>query len=253
MSDPALLGNAYHFTLNIKNVQTGALQTPATITLTIHKPNGTNVTKTLSDFTVTSVGVLDLDYLPDATGRWWWDFVSTGPNNAGEGFFDVTAVGGPQPYIAPQDLRDALAGTENLPGTAATLGDDDLRDAIRRAQAEVDARLQTRGYAAPFTDPPDLVIDITTDIAAYLATLTYRRGEPINRDEPIALAYTRAETLLGQISSGAATLSAPTGEKEAAGDAGAVQNPISGDLWSAGDFALTTRPAGFGPWPGSGW
>lgn len=245
MPDPALLGNAYHLTVNVRNIQSGALQTPAAITFTINKPDRTTVTKTLPDFTITSPGVLDLDYLPDQAGRWWWSYVTTGPNNAGEGWFDVDAVGDTQPYLMAQDLREALAGTENLAGTAATLSDNDLADAIRKAQAEVDAKLGTRGYTVPFTDPPELVIDITTDIAAYLATLTYRRGEQINRDEPVSLAYTRAEQMLTQITSGAATLQAPGGAVEAASAAGVVVNPVAGDLWGPADFDLVQQSTNF--------
>lgn len=155
------------------------------------------------------------------------------------------------PYLVAQDLRDALAGTENLTGTAATLSDTDLDDAIRKAQAEVDAKLGTRGYTVPFTDPPELVIDITTDIAAYLATLVARRSEQISRDEPVSLAYTRAEQMLAQITSGAATLQAPGGAAEAASAAGVVVNPVDGNLWNASDFDLVQQPAGFDlqrPW-----
>lgn len=149
------------------------------------------------------------------------------------------------PYLMAADLRAALAGSENLTGTAASLADEDLDDAIRKAQAEVDAKLGIRGYTVPFTGPPELVIDITTDIAAYLATLTYRRGEQISRDEPVSLAYTRAEQMLSQITSGAATLQAPGGTVEAASAAGVVTNPVAGDLWDAADFDLVQQTTNF--------
>lgn len=150
-------------------------------------------------------------------------------------------------YLDATALRNILGGTENLAGTAASLSDDDLTSAVDQAQAEVDGRLAVR-YTTPFVDPPQLVIDITGDIAAYVATLVYRRGEPITAGESILLRYQRAQALLAQAASGALALPAaqavPTSDGEPT-----VVNPIDGDLWCPADFGLAPVSTPFGPWP----
>jgi phage gp36-like protein len=149
-------------------------------------------------------------------------------------------------YVDVPTLAKILAGTGNLPGTAAALADADLTSAIDQAQAEVDGRLAVR-FTTPFVDPPQLVVDITADIAAYVATLVYRRGEPIAAGEPILLRYQRAQALLSQAAAGTlalpATQAAPTGEGQPT-----VVNPIDGDLWCPADFRLTRVPAPFDAW-----
>jgi len=148
-------------------------------------------------------------------------------------------------YLDAAALRDVLGGTENLAGTAASLSDDDLTSAIDQAQAEVDGRLAVR-YETPMTNPPQLVIDLTADIAAYIATLVYRRGEPIVPGEPILLRYQRAEALLAQAAAGTLTLPTDTTTPTADGSP-TVVNPIDGDLWCAADFGLAPAQG----WPGS--
>src|SRR3954463_10997354 len=127
-------------------------------------------------------------------------------------------------YATPATVREALAPEGDTgAATAAALTDEQLSDAIAEAQSEVDARLAQ----APFADGsvPGVVSSITRDVAAYLATLTHRRGNPLPSDHPVALRYLRAEQLLGQ---GAA------GNLELGGDAGSgsseaqVANPYEG-------------------------
>jgi phage gp36-like protein len=146
------------------------------------------------------------------------------------------------PYLDPADVRLILAGTENAAGTAASLTDNDLTDAISEAQDEVDGRLAAR-YDTPFTDPPTVVVNITRDIAAYLATLTYRRGDPIQPGETIQLRYNRAQNLLSQAANGTFPLPLPGGGGDEAAAANVVNNPTSGDLWTEQDFHLVQRPA----------
>jgi len=101
------------------------------------------------------------------------------------------------PYVDLPTLRSTLGATTQ----AALLPDVTLSRAIGEAQGEVDGRLANR-YSTPFTNPPELVVACTRDIAAYLATLTARNGDPLVNGEPIALRYSRAEVLLGQLVSG---------------------------------------------------
>lgn len=155
------------------------------------------------------------------------------------------------PYAVPDDVRGVLAGSELLAGTAASLTDTDLVTAIDEAQQEVDGRLAAR-YAVPFTDPPPAVVaSVTRDIAAWLATLTWRRGEPIAATEPAALRYQRAEGLLGQLASG--NLSLDVDPAPVAASQAAVANRYDGDLFGPDDFGLGPAPAGWGRWPDRAW
>lgn len=149
--------------------------------------------------------------------------------------------GGYSYYVSPDEVRLILAGSENNSGTAAGLSDADINEAITEAQQEVDGRLSDK-YTTPFTSPPAIVVSITKNIAAYLATLTYRRGNPIQTTEPIALLYTRAQNLLAQIVSGAFPLQSPTDGSDEAATGPAVSNPTDGDLWSENDFRLIQQP-----------
>lgn len=111
-------------------------------------------------------------------------------------------------YTDPDTVRVALTpgGDGADVGTAAFLDDSDLLMAIADASDEVNATLAGR-YTVPFADPaPDLIKTITTAIAAYLATLTARGGDPIDRQDPVALRNARAVRLLGQLQSGVALI-----------------------------------------------
>jgi len=144
------------------------------------------------------------------------------------------------PYLQPDDVRLILAGTENAAGTAASLTDNDLTDAIAEAQDEVDGRLAAR-YETPFDAPPTVVVNITRDIAAYLATLTYRRGDPIQPTETVQLRYNRAQNLLGQAANGTLPLLLPggtPGQTEGENEPADVENPYDGDLFQMRDFGI---------------
>jgi phage gp36-like protein len=158
-------------------------------------------------------------------------------------------------YLTPTALRLALAGSENLTGTAADLSDADLTDAIEQAQAEVDGRLSTL-YDTPFAAPSQIVIDITRDIAAYLATLTYRRGDPLQPGEAVTLRYTRAQQMLKDASKGDLPLPSTTGSgTEMPATVASVSNPYDGDLFQTGDFgigpAISPTSIGSPTWPDS--
>lgn len=112
------------------------------------------------------------------------------------------------PYTDPATVRVALSpgGDDTDLGSAASLSDADLLAKISDATDEVDSKLGDR-YTVPFTDPiPALVGTITTAISAYLATLTYRRGDPLVTGDPVVLAYQRAEQMLTQLQAGTMAL-----------------------------------------------
>ena len=145
-------------------------------------------------------------------------------------------------YVTPSDVRGVLARDVNSPtGTAAELGDADITAAIVSAQAQVDGRLSAR-YSVPFVNPaPQLVQDITRDIAAYLSDLTYRQGKDYESDrDPVVLRYQQALALLAQIASGAIDLPVAPGTTESGGVMRGV-NRYEGDLFQMRDFGLGVR------------
>lgn len=145
-------------------------------------------------------------------------------------------------YTTVEALRFTLAqgGDTSDPGTAASMGDEDLEDAIADAQAEVDARVG--GAEFPAGEVPSLVANVTRDVAAYLATLTFRKGDPLDPNDPVRLRYQRAQGILADIGRGKIELS---GEPDPEGDA-FVQNPYEGDLWSLAGEGIGPDPRRMG-------
>lgn len=146
-----------------------------------------------------------------------------------------TSVQAVRRVLSPDGDRDAKLGT------AAWLSDNEIEEAIEDAATEINGRLAPR-YDLPFETIPPLVETLNRDIAAYLATLTYRRGTPIPDSDPVALRYDRAQKLLTSAAKGDLQLvdeaeGAPVSTLAEA----TVVNPYSGDLFSADEF--------FGPDP----
>lgn len=143
-------------------------------------------------------------------------------------------------YCLPADVRLVLSpdGTSD-PSNASAVDDTGLQPACDDATAEVNARLAVR-YSVPFNPVPEVVVKLTTDIAAYLATLLVYGGMEIAATHPVALRYARAQKLLEALSAGKATLDVaddaqPVGQT-------VVYNPTDGPLWEAKDFALERGP-----------
>ena len=142
-------------------------------------------------------------------------------------------------YTDASEVRKVLHPTADQTdtGTAASLSDAQLGEAIEEADQEVDGALGSL-YATPFSPTPPLLARVSRDIAAFLATLTHRKGSPIDRDDPVRLRHDRAQQILGQARAGQFDVSdvAPVDtERESA-----VVNPLYGDtsLFSLSDFGL---------------
>lgn len=112
-------------------------------------------------------------------------------------------------YCTTAGVRLALVadGVSLDPATAASMDDTAILPACGAASDEVDARLGVL-YSVPFVAPPQVVIDLATDLAAYLATLTFRKGMPLDGSHPVALRYARARSLLLDLARGNAQLPA---------------------------------------------
>lgn len=156
-------------------------------------------------------------------------------------------------YCTADDVRGVLARFIEKPaGTAGVERDADiLAYQISAAQAEVDARLAGR-YQVPFVTVPALVKSLTVDVAAYLATLTYRQSKDLAIDDPVRLRYQRALDMLKELAGGSMDL--PIGQLPT--DPGltgviSVRNPYTGRLFGPDDFGLAPAPPRWaGGWRG---
>lgn len=175
---------------------------------------------------------------------------------------NLVQVGGSQPitpgsassYTSISALRQVLApdgSTDVTLGTAASLSDAELQEAIDEAAAEINARLAGR-YSVPLTAPAPVIVEkINRDLAAYMATLVYRRNIPLPAEDPIRLRYARALDLLKGIGSGVIELTTDTGALGQSSEAYVVNTiGYEGDLFALEDFSLVQGPIRYGTMPG---
>lgn len=130
--------------------------------------------------------------------------------------------------------------------TAADLPDVGIQDAVDQASSEVDTFLS--GPYDPTDDIPDVIRFWTRDIAAYYATLTWRKGMDLTPQDPVQLRYNTAITRLQSVSEGQLDIPSPT----APADVATVVNPLgltNVQLFSPFEFDLTGRNAGLSLFP----
>lgn len=132
-------------------------------------------------------------------------------------------------YATVNDVREALApeGDFDNTATAASLSDAQLTDALVEASSEIDGTVRGAPFAADAI--PAIIQAIARDVAAYLATLTHRKGVELPADHPVALRYKRAESLLAAGASGKLDL---TQDSETVGGEAVAVNAYEGDLFS---------------------
>lgn len=143
-------------------------------------------------------------------------------------------------YVTKRDVRMALTGLTSDPGvtgdasTAASMPVYVLDDAIEEACNRVDNYLRAR-YAVPVTDSSALFY-VARDIAAYLATLTFKRNEPMGQDDPVQLRYNDAMIQLVMWRDGKAVLDLPPAGAATDQSYVEVVERIPGGLFCPGDF-----------------
>lgn len=172
-------------------------------------------------------------------------------------------------YSRPADVRAALVpgGGETPvtdgPRTAASLEDEQLQEAIEQADDRINAYLAAL-YAVPVPvntitgAVPGVVRALSRDIAAYLATLTFRKGKDLTPTDPVALRYADALTFLTAVSRGQATLVgvATSTSSSATGEAGTALNAYNGSLFTTDQFDVGRGASGtaeYGERAWSGW
>lgn len=153
-------------------------------------------------------------------------------------------------YSTKEQVRLALArDLGNVAGTAASLEDVAVADAIAEADSRIDGRLGQL-YLVPFADPaPALVQTISRDLAAFLCDLTFREVRDYNSQlNPVYIRYQEALALLKEIAEGKVSLPGAPGVTTPTGGAVVVwqQNQTSWPLITACEFDLN-RP--WNVWP----
>lgn len=158
-------------------------------------------------------------------------------------------------YCTPRDVRLALtprADGDNKE-TAASLPDWQIVDAIEEAEGIVNTYLLTRYEIIPAEviepnpeDPnetwtsvvaPSPIRGWTRSIAAYLATLTFRRNKDLAEDDPVRLRYLAVMDLLKMVNARNMDLALPPNPNVAAQGI-AVVNFYEGRLFGLEDTGL---------------
>lgn len=147
-------------------------------------------------------------------------------------------------YVTADEVRVVVTRSAfRQANTTGALPDEAIEAAIEEAQAGVDAKLRTR-YTLPLAEPvPALVKSVTRDIAAFLATLTYRQEKDIPDGDPIIRRYERAKLQLCKIVEGIVDLDGGDGGESMPRTHGGMGRPIQpraeSALFTAGNFGLT--------------
>jgi phage gp36-like protein len=106
-------------------------------------------------------------------------------------------------YATTSDLRLVLDGTDAGSGTAAQLSDAQLTLAIEAASTRVSTYTGTVwDSSTPAAVPPDLLKDLTLDLAAWWATTYYSKHKEMSAQHPVVLRYAEAMKVLEAIRSG---------------------------------------------------
>jgi phage gp36-like protein len=149
-------------------------------------------------------------------------------------------------YTDRDTVRQVLAPDGVTEGTAASLEDSDIDEAIERVSNRVDTFL-TRRYTVPLADPvPGIIRDIATDIAAYDLTLAYYKGTDITDQDPVVRRYRDARGMLGQLGTGLLVIDVPGADQTI--DDPVVINPEEYQPRSPGLGFEVKVIREFGPW-----
>jgi phage gp36-like protein len=157
-------------------------------------------------------------------------------------------------------VRNALApGASEDTDTAASFDDAQLNDAIKEADSVVDTYVYSL-YSIPMdpdATPPSSVAVYpvrawSRDIAAYLATLTFRKSKDMLPDDPVRLRYLYVMEILQKIADGSLRPNLPPPASDVnTGQGVFVYNLYPGRLFTAADvFLPPSKHRGYPDWYG---
>lgn len=161
-------------------------------------------------------------------------------------------------YAVVADVKAMVSrDATSRPGTAGSLSDLQIEEAIRSAGKKIDARLGAL-YVVPFAVPyPGLVVEICEAMAAFDLDLTFREVRDYSSElNPIYLRNKEAQELLTQLQKGTATLPdyvtpiPDPGIPDNPNDGGSIVGVINPDLLAV-DLGRSRRWHNY--WDGSRW
>jgi phage gp36-like protein len=154
-------------------------------------------------------------------------------------------------YCSVADVRIALteSGETTDTNTAADMDDITISDAILEASAQIDPYIA--GPYSPADDVPAIITYWCRDIAAFLATCTWRKSKDFAAMDPVLLRYQRVTTMLDGIAAGSIVVpgNGPSGSSGGA----TVINQYNFTLFHPRDFDLIGAGAGIDAFAYNGW
>lgn len=147
------------------------------------------------------------------------------------------------------DVRNALTpgAVPTDKATASGLSEDQLLDAIKQADAKIQGYLPA-GYTVPMEDiepNPTITVNVAVlpfrywsrDIAAYLATLTFKQNKDVSENDPIRLRYEATMADLEAVAAGTYVIP-PDATTEGTEQDISVINQYEGAMFGLEDFDL---------------
>lgn len=144
-------------------------------------------------------------------------------------------------YATISDLRTVLGSTDPA-GTAAQLTDAQLTYALTAASTRVSAYTgSVWDSTTPQAVPPDLVHDLTLDLACWWAATYYAKNKELGPQHPIVMRYTEAKAVLQDIRKGVIRPD-PTTAGTVGQEVGYINNPIP-PVFTSADSGTEYSPA----------
>lgn len=110
-------------------------------------------------------------------------------------------------YATVADLQSVLSSTDSGIGTPAELNTQQLTLALTTASNRISVYSgQVWDSSTPQLVPPDILHDLTLDLAAFWAWKTYLKGKSIAVDHPAFIAYQNAQSILNDVRDGKVNL-----------------------------------------------
>lgn len=139
--------------------------------------------------------------------------------------------------LAPGDFAEGQPQIPDLTNTAADFDDTQLNDAIAEADSVIDGYIGAY-YKTPVDGAPHPIDYLSRNIAAYNATLSYRKGQDLADQDPVIRRYNGSIAFLTLVSTGKAKLAGIPENSDSTDGSGVVsvgkafnvnQNPLFGN------------------------
>lgn len=161
-----------------------------------------------------------------------------------------------QAYCDVSDVINAMTSF-NAAGTPAEIDPAIVQQAITQASAKVSSwsgMVWGVGSGGAIVPVPALIQSITVNIAAYFATLSYRKNKPLEANDPVLLRYQDAMSDLQAIQNGQINPDPYDPSNGSGSERGRVRNTVAktfsgedynADVWSDGRLRVRQIPGSY--------